>query len=224
MEKLTKQDIKGPDTFIKQASLVTKYAQTHKKQTLTGVIVVVILAIAWAGWGFYKDLQESKAQTEYYGVYKKLKTLDEKNTEQSLALATELSQIANKYPITQAANLSALDASRLYFNLNKNEEAIKLLEKASKSATNSSVKAISLANLATNYEAIGQWQKAIDTLNQIEAREDMGFLHGQSLLKKGLNFEKLGQKEQAIQMYRKAEGLSKYPDIVSTAKKYLRTL
>jgi len=224
MEKLTKEDIKGPDVFIKQAVIVTDFADKHRKTIIGSLVGLVAIALLWAGWGFYIDNQESKAQDLFYQAQKKLKTLDEKNTEAAATIAGELKAISSNYGVTQAGVLSALEASRLYFNANKNQEAIDILEKAAKSARNSTVKALVLNNLASNYEAVGQWQKAVDTLNLIETRDDMNFMHGQVLLKKGLNFEKLGQKDKAEQMYKKAEGLTKFPDVVSAAKKYLRTL
>jgi predicted negative regulator of RcsB-dependent stress response len=216
MEKITKQELKTPDLFIRESSKVAEWSLKHKRNVMNGVIILAGLALLWAGWGFYAESRENKAQDQLF--------LAQKTAKDNPSAASEaLEKVARDFSGTQAGVIASLDYAQGASEA-KTDTAISLLEKTKSSASSASLKALAFYNLGILYAAKGDCNKSIDQWNQIEAREDMSFLHGAVFINKGLCFDKLGQKDKAEQMLKKAEGLIKSPEVSKTAKRYLRLL
>ena len=74
MEKLTKQDIKGPDAFQSGFEVVSHYFFHHRINIIAGVGVLLLIGIIWAGSGIYGSSVEEKAQESLFTAEKKLES------------------------------------------------------------------------------------------------------------------------------------------------------
>ncbi len=239
--KLTKADLKNPDMFIAQTSKAAGWGVKHKPLIIGVTSVLLGLGVVWSVWGMYAENIETKAQTELYRAEKILKTAENPDsnqtppgapkkpqiplTEESARPALDqLKKVVENYPSTQSAVFAALDYSRINYGFKKYDDNIALLQKIRNTPSSPVTGALTYNALASNFEAKDNCKEAIAEWNQIEGREEMAFMHGPVFIKKGLCYEKLGQKAEALKMYAKAEALNKSPEIAKTAKKYSRSM
>ncbi len=243
VEKLTKADLKRPDAFITETTKLAEWSFKHKNLMISIVLALVIFGIGWAGWGVYSDARESKAQNLLFSAEKIVKKLETpelppsppgiktpplpvaKPTEEAYQPAlTALKNVVMTEPSTQAGVFAALEFARINNQFKKYGANVEVLEKVKSSGSTPVTRAMVLNALAVAYEGKGDCNKAIEQWTTIESRGDMTFMHGNAYLEKGLCYESLGQKDKAEQVYKKAEGLGKNPEVAKTAKKYLRLM
>ncbi|MDZ4676214.1 MAG: tetratricopeptide repeat protein [Oligoflexia bacterium] len=132
--------------------------------------------------------------------------------------------VIQKYPSSQAAVLASLDLGHLYSQHKKYDEASNVLQGAVKNARHPVTKGLALDQLGGSLEAKGDCSAAISQWEKVEKDKDLQFLHGSSLIKMGLCYEKLNQNDKAEQTYRRAETSTTDAEAARTAKKYLRVL
>lgn len=77
MEKLTKQDLKGPDAFISIMHRLSAWAAHHIKAISSVLAAIAVAAVIWAGYGIYKDSKENSAQVKLFAVQKEIKTIED---------------------------------------------------------------------------------------------------------------------------------------------------
>src|ERR1700677_2550384 len=78
MEKLTKQELRGPDTFISTMDRLSHWLYTYRK-VIGGVLTVATIgALIWAGMGTYTAKQEDAASETLFAAEKTLRITDEK--------------------------------------------------------------------------------------------------------------------------------------------------
>lgn len=236
MEKLTKADLKRPDLFMQETTRFADWASKHQK-TLVGILAFCLLSgVVWTVWGLYSSSQEEKAQAALYEAEKLLKKLEPAQQtppgsaptpakESDIKSAVEaLKKVVAENSGTQAAVFAALELSKINYAKGLYADSIPVLEMVRNRAKDPAVKGMVLYSLANNYASSGDCNKAIDVWNQVEARDDLHFMLGSAYLEKGLCFETLGQKDKAEQVYKKAEGMGKNPEVARLAKKYLKLL
>lgn len=66
MEKLTKKEIRKRDAFVAKMTQLGKYLEERSSIVLSTVVGLFIIGALWAGYGFYKENQEQKAQTALF--------------------------------------------------------------------------------------------------------------------------------------------------------------
>ncbi len=144
-------------------------------------------------------------------------------------LVDDLAKFANEHSKTTAGAHAALMASETYLKYGKTDEAQKLL-----SGVVGSVRAqtlwgglVLLAHGNVMAEA-GQCEGALASYQKLLAAGDSKAPHthlqGEAQLRAGLCFEKMGQKDRAIEMYKKTIELKERGGVVERARTLLRAL
>jgi tetratricopeptide (TPR) repeat protein len=74
MEKLTKQDIKGPDAFQSSFEAVSHYFFKHRMPILGSLASLLLIGLLWVSYGVYSSNVESKAQEALFTAERTLNT------------------------------------------------------------------------------------------------------------------------------------------------------
>lgn len=140
-------------------------------------------------------------------------------------IVSDLEAFAQAKKGTTAGTQAALLAADTYLQYNQAGKANEVLESAV-SATKATTLLGALARMAKgNAQAIaGQCDQALGSWEQVLAAKNLSFLHSEASLRAGLCLEKAGQKDRAIEMYRKASGESEKSEAAQTARSLLRAL
>ncbi len=231
VEKLTKEDIRGPDVFISNMHRFSEWAYSYRK-VISGVLVLIaVAALTWAGIGTYSAKLEDAAAETLFSAEKTLNKVDQsfevppastanvhaqgKPVKDGKALAVptgklevdykdvieQLRDVITRFPKTQSSVIAALDLARIYQNYNKADDSISVLNGASAVASHPATRGLVFQGLGLAYEskgdcvaAITQWQKIIDD-------KTMAPFQPNSLIKQALCYEKLNQKDKAIEIF-----------------------
>jgi predicted negative regulator of RcsB-dependent stress response len=231
VEKLTKQDIRGPDVFISNMQKFSEWAYNRRKALMGVLVLIAAVALAWAGMGTYSAKQEDAAAETLFAAEKTLNKVDQsfevppagtakaqaqgKPIKDGKALAVptgkievdykdaieQLKDVITRFPRTQTSVIAALDLARIYHSYNKPDDSISVLNGAVGVANHPATKGLVLQSLGLAYEskgdctsAVNQWQKIIDD-------KTMGPFQANSLIKQALCYEKLNQKDKAIEIF-----------------------
>jgi tetratricopeptide (TPR) repeat protein len=191
------------------------------------VTLIAIGALVWAGFGTYTAKKEDAAAETLFGAEKTLKTeqkrfevppkVDAKGqplkdvkpaAEPSGNLEadykdslTQLKDVVTRFPSTQSGVVASLDLAKLYRQYNKSELSIPLLENSAKVAKHPVMKGLVLFNLGLAHEAKDDCKGAIGEWQKIQDDPALGAFQANTLIKEALCYEKLGQKDKAIEIY-----------------------
>lgn len=239
-KKLSKEDIRGPDTLVKGVRALQRRLLPYVKPLLilSGVLIVI-----GGGYSLYKDhldRVELEAQEVYFLVKKSLEelqkpseeekefkaeSLDTKKIEDFEKQITELNRIISKYPKTTARILSSFTLSDLYIEYEEKGKAVEVLEDIDSLIDRDSV-LYGLLNLRLSRlkSEMGNCIEAIPALQKINANKALSSFFAESLLRQGLCYESLGQFAEAERIYKDLN--QNYSDTAQgrSAKKYMRLL
>jgi tetratricopeptide (TPR) repeat protein len=152
--RITRKKIRQPDRFLTLTGQALDFCQQHKKRLLLGFAALLFLALAWAGWSFYRDRQEGLAAREY---------------EQALALfrggkfreALPHFTAVDSYRSSRLRGFALLYLAHSHLALNENDKAVRSLESLLSYETRLSVlRQLAWMTLGYAHEARGQWTDA----------------------------------------------------------------
>lgn len=167
---------------------------------------------------------------------KAAKSKDEKNVETSKVKSgdinadyggavTALEGVIQKHPGSKAAAMAALDLSPLFFEYKQNDRALNILTIASKAVSKSDLLfGFVYLQLGAAQQANGKCEDAITSWKKVSDSKNHTFLHSEALLNEGLCLESLGQKDKAVDVYRKVSQDFGDTDAGKSAKNYLRQI
>lgn len=146
----------------KQDQLVKRIHELWERYRIQIIGVLAVLVIGGATWGgltYYYQVRESKAAS----LYALLPPTGEERTH-------GMEAIANKYPTTGAGIYSSFQLGRKAYEDKDYDQAILWYQPLTKlSGKRSMVQFMSQNNLATAYEAKGEWDKAFEIYQQAVA-------------------------------------------------------
>lgn len=242
----------GGDPFQETMIGLIDFIERHKAIVLGALGVAVLGGVGYVGWGMVEQRQQKSAQESFYELEKRFsekhdgferakfaKLLKqpvksgEKPPEAASgdmakdygSLVSDLEQFASSHKRFAAGAQAALLAAETYVKYNQAERAAQVLEPVVMATKTDSALGGLLRMAKGNALALaGQCDKALSSWEQVIAAKSIGFLHGEAALRAGLCLEKSGQKDRAIEMYRKAAGDSERSESAQTAKSLLRAL
>jgi len=226
VEKLTKEDIRGPDVFISNMHRFSEWAYNNRKPLLGSLVLIAVLALAWAGIGTYSAKQEDAAAETLFSAEKTLNKVDQsfevpkadaqgKPIKDAKAAAVptgkidvdykdsidQLKDVITRFPKTQSSVIAALDLARIYHDYNKYDDSISVLTTASTVANHPATRGLVLQGLGLAYESKGDCARAVTQWQKIIDDKTMGPFQANSLIKQALCYEKLNQKDKAMEIY-----------------------
>lgn len=194
MKKLTKEEIKGPDSFLKTMGTVYKSLQKYQRQIMLGVTVLVVAAVAVVGWQYFEHSREKEAQEKLYFATKKYEELQKKLDPLPVAGAAGQNKNAKgKENSNPEPTKVTSDPQKDYGPVIDELHAV--IDKYPRSHA-AILSAVTLANLYTENQ---NWEAAISSLNLIpDLNKKSGLVAGLALLSLGNVYANKGDCDSAI--------------------------
>lgn len=194
----TNQTLDVNDALAQSEAFVIKY----KKHIITGAIAIVVVVGGFFAYLYgYSKPREDKAQ-ELLGIVMQ-KYVMQQDYEKALkgeGKTMGLTKIADTYGSTDAGNVACYEAGLCYYQLGKNADAIKYLEKFSPKGDNT-VSAQGLFALANCYANAKQLDKAVDTFKKAAKQTDVPALCAEYLFQAGQILESQKKNDEALKIY-----------------------
>jgi predicted negative regulator of RcsB-dependent stress response len=186
-----------------------------------------------------KEKQEDKKKQESEGTDKKDKKekADDKQAKATPAPApvdpaqieqlkkdaiAAYQKVIQDYPGTAASHIAALHASQMLIDESRIDEAGQVLEKSKEPSKRQSVLLGAYLNQRGKVMAQkGDCQGAVKSWEKVYTDPNLTVWHADSLVKAAICYEKLQQKDKAIELYKKASSEQGETDAGRTAKKLL---
>lgn len=198
----------------RQDQVVTFYAKAwgwvdQNRGTVYGMLaLLVIAAVALAGWTYYQSQQAAEAEDELADI---VRVYEAGRFEQALdgtETSTGLVSIAEEYGSTPAGNLAAFYAADAFYQLGRTEEALEYFEAYDREEN--FLGASALAGQAAANEDLGNFGEAASLYEEAAEFYPNEATSPQYLLDAGRNYEQAGELADARAMYEQLE--TEYPE------------
>ena len=194
----TNQTLDVNDALAQSEAFVIKY----KKQIIAAAVAVVVVVGGFIAYIYgYSKPREDKAQ-ELLGVVMQ-KYVMQQDFEKALkgeGKTMGLTKIAETYSSTDAGNLAAYEAGLCYYQLGKNSDAIKYLEKFSPKGDNT-ISAQALYALAKCYANAKQLDKSVDTFKKAAKATNVPALAAEYLFQAATILQSQNKNDEALKIY-----------------------
>lgn len=194
----TNQTLDVNDALAQSEAFVIKY----KKQIIAAAVAVVVVVGGFIAYIYgYSKPREDKAQ-ELLGVVMQ-KYVMQQDFEKALkgeGKTMGLTKIAETYSSTDAGNLAAYEAGLCYYQLGKNSDAIKYLEKFSPKGDNT-ISAQALYALANCYANAKQLDKSADTFKKAAKATNVPALAAEYLFQAATILQSQNKNDEALKIY-----------------------
>lgn len=175
-KKVTRKALlKEPDEFLTLSARVAIFVREHSQQfTYLGVAVAAAILI-YLGINTFMGHINEKGQSAYNTAFYALaKNTDPETAPKDLKESAELfQQVIDKYGLSKVSRLALPELAYLKVLEKKYDEAISLYERFLNEVSDyAPYQSLARLALAACYEAKGDMEKAIQTLNQITAGPD----------------------------------------------------
>ena len=194
----TNQTLDVNDALAQSEAFVIKY----KKQIIAAAVAVVVVVGGFIAYIYgYSKPREDKAQ-ELLGVVMQ-KYVMQQDFEKALkgeGKTMGLTKISETYSSTDAGNLAAYEAGLCYYQLGKNADAIKYLEKFSPKGDNT-ISAQALYALANCYANAKQLDKSVDTFKKAAKATNVPALAAEYLFQAATILQSQNKNDEALKIY-----------------------
>jgi tetratricopeptide (TPR) repeat protein len=210
-KKLTKKTLKRPDEFITWGSQAMAYVMSHIGYIVLGVVLIAAIIVALFLWRQDQTIREEMAFTllgRGINLYQQEETRAE-----ALPIFSEL---VDDYSKTTAGKVALLYRGRSYMLQEDFDNAImnfdlflkrssrsSLLRFLFKESSPPTLKVIALNALAHAYWAKEEYQESINYFQQLLDSQDE-WLKPYAFFNMGMCWEKLGEKNKAIEAYQES--------------------
>jgi predicted negative regulator of RcsB-dependent stress response len=157
---------------------------SHSTVAVTAILLAIVVACAWGGWKLYHDRQTAKAEVEFDAAMKTYNAriagtpdaapdpaepVYQDEATRSDAAVTKFIAVADKYPGTNPGKLARYYAALCYENLEKQNQALELLQKVSASG-DAELSAMAQYQISVVYARTGKADEAIKILRALSAK------------------------------------------------------
>lgn len=240
-KKITKQELKSPDAFLKTMQTGMSFTARYGKPLAVVVVLAILIAIGWVSANLIHEHRETVAtealfapQYEYQKLHDQFEQAkapqDPKSTVKYAAASgdiekdygqviTGLKQVMDQHKGTVAAGQASIYLASIYEDYGKYDDAKSVLEKTINDTDKSSL-IYSLTHMVYGniLASEGDCKNAVASFAAVK-----DFLSVDADVKAGICYEKLGQLDQAAEMYRKASTDSESSTSLA-AKGFLKAL
>ncbi len=200
--KIPKKKLKQPDEFIAWGSQAMNYAVAHLRYIGLGVVLVGVIILALFLWRQHVTVSEEMAFT-LLGRGINLYHQGEKRGE-ALQVFTE---VIRDHPRTKAGKIALLYRGRCYVSQRDHDLALTDYNLFLKKSSGTFLRVIALNAQGNSYRAKGEYQRALDSFQQVLASREE-WLKPTVLLSIGMCWEKLGEAKKASDAYQESLKLS----------------
>ena len=201
-KKITRKEMKE-DTLITSYVRATTFFEENKKRINIVLTVVIVLAAAIYFYTKNRAADNEKAATELAKVFS---LYDNGQYQIAIDGVRErniggLKSIVDEYGSTHAGNLAKLYLGNAYFSLGKYADALKQYEDFSADGQLMVVSRYSA--LGASYEALGDHKEAANYFEKAATKYSNDLNAAENLNNAARNYAAAGQKEQAMELYKK---------------------
>jgi tetratricopeptide (TPR) repeat protein len=193
--KIKKKDLKKPDRFQTFFGKSIRYVSENRNKFLisSGIFILIILSLS--GWHLYRLNYEDSAQRMYLSA-------SGSNNNDKIEIYKE---VVKKYPRSNAALMSLYNMGNIYFNLNDIDKSINAYrEFIEKSHGDNVLITLAYVGLGYCYEAGGDFDKALELLNNPIKHGVGGLWEGIIYRNMARIYEEMNKPKEALGCYKKA--------------------
>jgi tetratricopeptide (TPR) repeat protein len=205
-ERIRKKDLKKPDQLQTTTMKLMEYARENRSKIIAVSAAVVLVVFLTAGWYAYGAYNEKQAQ-DLFGktmLFQKGNAATQEGMAISRLAVEKHKEIIEKYPGTDAANLSRYSLGILYYKLNEVDNAIKSYEEFLSKARANELVALAYSGLGYCYESKGDFSKAFKYFEDSAKDPNGAAFRGTAYLNAGRMAEQLKNSKGAVESYNKA--------------------
>ena len=248
-EKLTKQDIKGPDFFQTNSERLFEWIEQYARLIALVLLVIAVGAIGAVSYGYWKDSQEQKAAEALFKPEAELKDAETKLRDSSAAKmqalaglkvpaakpadyekdfapsVTKITEQIKAHANTKTALISALGLANFLMQQKQFEAALQVLETAKYRPSSGDL----LGGFWHMHRGLAflenkKADEAIKEYKEVLDQKSLKYLHPEALLKSGVAFELKGDAAKARESYERVGRDFQGSEASNSAQQYLRLL
>ena len=224
-KKITRKELlKNEDEFISLSARASQYILAHAKTIKYLLYGLAIIAIIVLGGSLYYKHLNKKALATYNTAYKALvgNASPETSEEDLQKSIEEFERLIKDYGWTKMATLAIPQLAYLKFDQGKFDEAISLYQTyLEKEKSNTIYRSMAYFGLAAAYEARGNYQSAINALEQVSKGKN-DFLKEEALFSMGRLYDLSGQTKRSQEVFKEFIGRFKDSPLLPLAKSHLK--
>lgn len=254
MKKLTKEQIKGPDSFIKTVAEGYKVFDHYARWIAIAVGAVMAIGLGAIGWQKYRSSVEMEAQQAFYMADKayteakksftpppaadakdkdaeakadtnKSKTASGDPDQDYAAAIAGFRDVITKFPKTHASFLAALSMADIYVEHKGWDKALTALQSVRTGQGTKGLLEGAVTMMLGNVQANkGDCNAAIAAWDNVIKAKTLAYLKDEALLRQGQCYHKLGNREKAQEIYKQVNVAAGQKSTGQAARRYLRLL
>jgi tetratricopeptide (TPR) repeat protein len=222
-KKISKREMKE-DALVKTYVQATTFYEAHKKNISTGLVVVLVLA---AGTFFYaknKSADNERAMTDLGRVYQLFD-----NGQYQIAIdgvpernISGLKTIVENYGSTDGGNMARFYLANAYFQTGKYDEALEAFDDFS--PDDPLLEVSRHAGIGACFEAKGEYREAAESFEKAATKYAKDVNAAANLNHAAANYALAGDKEKALDLYRKLKKSYPTSSAARDADRYITQL
>lgn len=204
-EKLSKEDLHGPDAFQSTVELIRDYISENKKRFYAIVSAVVIASILTLGIYMYWTHYQYSAKDMYAKAREKMPRHAMMTSEGAAQAVGSFQSLIDKYPHSWSARMAHYHLGNIYYNTGELDKAIASYKKfvSSRISDKAGIKYLALSSIGYCYEAQKDYKSALEYFEKAQKSNNTGF-ESVALSNIARIYEQMGDKEKALSHYEKA--------------------
>jgi tetratricopeptide (TPR) repeat protein len=223
--KITKKELSQPDFFQLASAKIVKFVSENIKKifVISGGIFLILLIVA--AYVLYQTNNEKKAQILYTKAYFASLAAAKAGNQADSSNLKLYQDVISQYPGTKSAATAYYRIGNLYYRLNNIDEAIKAYkEYLNRTSEKSELRALVYISLGYCYETKKDLKTALDYYGRASKTKTGGNFEGMNLRNIARMYEKMNQKEKALEYYRKSLEKATDPSVEQFIKRKITML
>lgn len=161
-KRITRKDLRQPDQFVTFTGKLIQLLKDHKTAGVATATGLVLAALLFVGWDYYKTRQNRQAEKAYSAALVLYR-------DQNYRAAIDVLQRVSKYRLSSYSRLALLYEANSYLALQEAQKAVLPLEALLRKETKDGyLRQLALMTLASTYEKTGKFQQSSSTYEKAE--------------------------------------------------------
>jgi len=203
--RITKKKLKQPDEFITLTEKSFIFVRQHLKPIAVGAGAVVVVLLAFLGYGWWSSAQENRAAVKFQSaieLYQKAMNAPREGTSAEFkGVLQNLDELLGQFPRTSSGKIALLYKGNIHLRLGEFQEAIQNYEALlGKSGLEEVYASFAMEGLGYAYEGKKEDEKALQAFRKVIEKGE-AFQAAETYLNIGRLCEKLGRNGEALESY-----------------------